>query len=507
MMQNILRAGLAFSLALGVVLVTLGLTTADPSGDSITYAVVKAAGVDFPNCRLGLGVSINSLATYNYTPTRVGWYLDWRVNGPDLPLVEYYRTLRVKQDKNGSVYLQSYQITPSLDFTPGGLGTVVQAHPGQIWIVGNEPDRPYSQDDVMPDMYARIYHDAYWFIKGIDPTAKVAIGAVVQPTPLRLQYLDLILQTYQTKYGTMMPVDIWNTHSYIIPENYLKPGADIPPGITATAGMQYTVLDHLNINVYAGQIRNLRTWMKNRGYQNVPLISTEYGALYPLWLLDDYGLTQTDINNFISSAINHMNTQKDLSIGYPADDYRLIQRIALYSLDDDSVFPANPPDPTYFRWGSFLFRSTTPYTQTATGTAFVATAQTLTPNVDWSVSQPRTAPSSLIVSPTETISPTVQVLVSNAGNVQASAGAVITFTDVTSGLNVLIGAVNVPPLLGCGSTQEANAVWPDLETGVHRMRIDVGSSDGVNEPNKANNVLTMTVLVGTSAAYLPLISR
>jgi hypothetical protein len=504
-----LRLGITLSLALVVTLVLVGTTWIGSSAVPSSSSVVRAAGVDFPNCRLGVGAPNLPLATYNYTPTRLGWYIDWGVYSSPPASMDYYRTIRTKQDKNGGIYLSTYHITPSLDFSPNGLGLVVQTHLGQVWMIGNEPDRPYSQDDVIPDMYAQIYHEAYWFIKGIDPTARVAIGAVVQPTPLRLQYLDMVLQAYRAKYGTILPVDVWNTHSYIIPENRLGPGADIPPGITATKGMQYTLADHLDINIYAGQIRALRTWMKDRGYQNVPLISTEYGALYPKWYLDNQftPTTQININNFIAAAINHMNTQKDLSIGYPADDYRLIQQIALYSLDDDGVFPDDPPDPEYFRWGSFLFRSSPPYTRTATGDGFVATAQSILPSIDWEVSQPRTAPGFLIVSPTNTISPTIQVMVSNAGNVQPSAGAIVTFTDVTPGLNVVIASVSVPPLGGCGSTQPAAVVWPNLTTGLHRVRIEVGSSVALSEPSETNNVLTMTVFVGTSGIYLPVINR
>ena len=506
-MKQIQRIGMALGLALVVVLVTAGLTSVGYSTTMPGSSIVRAAGADFPNCRLGVGVSRNLFTTYNYTPTRLGWYLDWGVYAPTPTQIQYYHTLRVKQDKSGNNYLSSYHITPTLDSGPSGLGPAVQAYPGQVWMIGNEPDRPYSQDDVMPDMYAQIYHDAYWFIKGIDPTARVAIGAVVQPTPLRLQYLDLVLQAYRTKYGTTMPVDVWNTHAYIIPENRLLPGADIPPGITATAGAQYTPPDQLSINVYAAQIRALRTWMRDRGYQNVPLIITEYGALYPLWYLNNFGLTQTDVNNFVGAVINHMNTQKDLSIGYPADDYRLVQQAAIYSLDDDSVFPYDPPDPNLFRWGSFLFRSSSPYTRTDTGNNFVAIAQSLTANVDWVVSQPKAVPSSLIVSPTGTVSTTMYVIASNAGNALASAGAVITFTDVTSSPSALVGVRNIPPLGGCGSTQQAGVVWHALAPGLHRMRIEVDSNAVIGEPSKSNNVLTTTVVVGTTGLYLPIINH
>jgi len=83
----------------------------------------------------------------------------------------------------------------------------------------------------------------------------------------------------------------------------------------------------------------------------------------------------------------------------------------------------------------------------------------------------------------------------------------VTFTDVTSNLSVVIDSVSIPPLGGCGSTQPAAVVWPALATGLHRMRIEVGSSVAVSEPSSTNNVLTTTVFVGTNGVFLPVINR
>ena len=107
------------------------------------------------------------------------------------------------------------------------LGALVDNNPGVIWLVGNEPDCIY-QGDVWPEEYARIYHDVYTFIKGRDRMSLVSPGGIVQPTPLRLQYLDRVLAEYQALYGMPMPVDVWNIHNAILNEVRGAIGGDIP---------------------------------------------------------------------------------------------------------------------------------------------------------------------------------------------------------------------------------------------------------------------------------------
>ncbi len=60
----------------------------------------------------------------------------------------------------------SYTIEPTLTMDEDGLGPIILANPGGIWLVGNEPDVANSvQDHMLPDTYARAYHDVYHFIK------------------------------------------------------------------------------------------------------------------------------------------------------------------------------------------------------------------------------------------------------------------------------------------------------------------------------------------------------
>ena len=82
---------------------------------------------------------------------------------------------------------------------------------GSTWLIGNEPDGIW-QDNVYPGEYARIYHDVHSFIKSRDPTSRIAPGGIVQATPLRLEYLNRVLDAYAARYGGPMPVDFWTLH-------------------------------------------------------------------------------------------------------------------------------------------------------------------------------------------------------------------------------------------------------------------------------------------------------
>jgi len=123
----------------------------------------------------------------------------------------------------------SYQVKPSLT----DIGAVAQAQPGALWLVGNEIDRRDwyrgGQDEMLPELYATAYHDIYTAIKAADPTAQVAIGGLIQATPLRLAWLDRMWESYTQQYGTDMPVDVWNVHNFVLREVFQNYGANIPP--------------------------------------------------------------------------------------------------------------------------------------------------------------------------------------------------------------------------------------------------------------------------------------
>ncbi len=470
---------------------------------------------DYRDCRLGVGVTRNPFTTYDLTSFKIGWYVDWQVQlSPARPYgVDFYHTIRVKQDKLQGVYLPTYRIAPGLNFTPNGLGTMVQANRGNLWLVGNEIDRVNIQDEILPDLYAQVYHDVYGFIKSIDPTAKIAIGSIVQPTPIRLQYLDMILQAYRAKFGVNMPVDVWNIHIYILREEKNSWGGEIPPGVDVSTGMLYTVRDHVDLNVFESLVIAMRTWMKSRGYQDRPLIITEFGALFPIWFLNGDGISEAEAFQFNRDAITYIGTATDSNLGYRADNYRLVQQGALYSLDDDSLMTIDDQGTLGYMWGSFLFKSSAPYTLTTMGTYYRdEIASRFTASADLFPYKVSTEPSSLIVAPTETISPVIKILIANAGNSMPMRNSIpssvaVRLFDVTGGRNNLIGDVLLLPFTGCGTLHEVRISWPGLSPGLHTMRIEVDPDSYIFDSLRSNNTMMATVFVGTRAMYLPLIQH
>jgi len=139
---------------------------------------------NYPNCRFGVG-AIGDVSEYDLGALNLGWYVNWQSEqSPQEPSgTEYVHTVRLKQAGTAGWQV----VSPRME----DLTVTVQSNPGAIWFLGNEPDSPW-QDDMMPQVYALAYHDLYYSIKELDPTAHVGIGGIVQPTSLRFEYLDSV---------------------------------------------------------------------------------------------------------------------------------------------------------------------------------------------------------------------------------------------------------------------------------------------------------------------------
>ena len=216
-------------------------------------------------------------------------------------------------------------ISPSVE----QIGLAARNSQGSVWIIGNEPDVIW-QDNVTAIKYAATYHDIYGMIKSSDPTALIAVGGISQATPLRLQYLDQVLQTYQDLYHEPMPVDWWTVHGYVLREEKDSWGVDIPPGIDATQGELREVADHGRIDLFEAQLRAFRQWMAENGYQNTPLALTEFGILMP----SSYGFPTDMVASYLEQTFTWLDQVQDEAIGYPADKYHLVQRWAWFSISD-----------------------------------------------------------------------------------------------------------------------------------------------------------------------------
>ncbi|MEE8389179.1 MAG: CARDB domain-containing protein, partial [Anaerolineae bacterium] len=171
---------------------------------------------------------------------------------------------------------------------------------------------------------------------GLDPTALIANGGIVQPTPCRMMYLDIVWDTYQQSYSETMPVDVWNIHTFILREVYGSWGASTPPGVPTSCGIDYKIRDGDDIDIFRNNLIAFRQWMKDKGEQNKPLIISEYGILWPNWLKDEDGVgwSPARVSYFMTQTFDLFLNETYPDVGYPEDDYRLVQTWAWYSISD-----------------------------------------------------------------------------------------------------------------------------------------------------------------------------
>ncbi|MFQ5610892.1 MAG: hypothetical protein ACE5H9_02020 [Anaerolineae bacterium] len=268
--------------------------------------------------RFGVGVPYPPLQPDTAGQLGLGWYLTWRALETPLNLggIEFWQMVRVGEE--------GYRPDAAT------IERIARANPGATWLIGNEPDVIW-QDNVTPARYAELYHELYHLLKETDPAARVAIGGITQPTPLRLQYLEMVVSSYESRYGQAMPVDVWNIHNFILREERGSWGVDIPPGFEVEQGILFELEDHDDLERFKAQIITFRQWMADHGQREKPLIVSEYGILMP----EDYGFPLERVKRFMYGTYDFMLNARDEQLGYPADDNRLVQRWAWYSLADD----------------------------------------------------------------------------------------------------------------------------------------------------------------------------
>lgn len=446
---------------------------------------------DYANCRFGAGQVLHPLTSYDTPSLNLGWYVDWHTQpGPPTPGgVEYVQVLRVSAGGT----------------SPSGsaLASLVAANPGAWWLVGNEPDCIY-QDNVTPQVYARVYHDAYAFITGLDPTARVAAGGIVQPTPLRMQYLDLVLSAYASRYGEPLPTDAWSIHSFILREASCAAypdscwGAEIPPGISASHGLLYALDDIDRLDIFQDRIVQFRQWMRDRGYRHTALLVTEYGTLLPYYdpdslFYDSEGnpFDEARARQFMLGTFDFFRTATDASLGYPADEDRLVQRWLWYSLDDAVSY------------GGALFN---PYTlgRMGLGDAYAQATGAIPATVDLlavDVGQQGPIP----YSPSSAVTLTVRARVSNVGNTPIAQPVTVRILDGAGhqiGPDQVIGS----GMRGCAHVEELTVTWPDVPPGTYTVRVIVDPADTVDEEDETNNQAWGRVMVARGQLFLPLIA-
>ncbi len=417
-----------------------------------------------------------SISDYDVGQLNAAWYLD------------YTATLE-PEGPAGMRYAQMIWTGGGTEPNEEYLHKLVDANPAGTWILGNEPDRAHYQDSVTPEQYAVFYHNAYTIIKERDPTATVATAGIVQPTPLRLRYLDRVLAEYERLYNTRLPVDVWTIHNFIIREQRDEWGADIPPGMSEDEGELYGIADHGRMDIFQQHIVDFRQWMANNGYRNKRLVVTEYGILLP----PIYGYTEDVVEKFMLESFDYFLAATDESIGYPADGNRLVQAWAWYSLNDKEY-----DIETGIGFNGNLFDHDSG-TIKPLGNAFAAyTAPLVDEFVDLAVTSMDVRPSNFISSNVP-VTLTVDVNVVNRGTVDANDVTVSLWRSEPGGVRRVIGKEQLPTLMHrCGAMETVSFTWQTkgLAPGTPRLVAEV-RTDEASDRDPTNNRTESLVVVLT----------
>jgi hypothetical protein len=497
-------------------------------------------GATFPNCRYGAALtsgqslSVNDQMTW-LSPLGVGWYNDFLFDAapPGTP-AEHATVIYTKQNKSGCTYLPGYYTYPAL--TEWDLGSQITARPGALWLVGNEPDRgPNPEacssdlDDIHPSVYAQAYHDVYRFIKQHDPTARVANAGLVQFSPGRRQYLDLVWQAYRQLYGADMPVDAWNMHLYVLPEaDYATGQANGIAGIALgtdpalamrdsgaqqalcatnrdlTTNRYYCWADHDNINIFRQQVHDMRAWMQQHGQQNKPLIISEYSLLLPYYypgsadiFTDEFGnsFTPARVTTYLQQTAAYLATQTDTRLGYPADGYHLAQQWLWFSV--------------YYS-GAGSVSNLVSDNRTAVspvGTALQGQTQASGATVNLFPTQTYGA-AGMPPPPGQVVTATLLAEMRNNGNTAIATPFTVTFYADSALQQLIASTVVTQGLRGCVMQPVSVVVsWAGLAAGTHAYWVRVDASGVIMETNESDNVLRGTVFVGSYGVALPLVFK
>jgi len=323
-----------------------------------------ALAVGERTCRFNITVS-QGLSGYTdkFPDIKVDSYLDWA-----------HRTSPA--NPNGAEYIQMLRVSDSTYATSlADIPTVVPANPGSYWIIGNEPDRVGLQDDVVPNIYAERYFALATAIRAADPAAKIGFGSIVQPTPIRLRYLDQawtrLVELAGNPYAASDLIDFWSLHSFILCED-CGWGAFVPPGMTPTPGEllhidqvcssapDVTCYQDTHDNAIFNQfVGDFRAWMAAKDERDKPLWITEYGSLFPVeWV------PITETVRYMTETFDFLLAATDPATGYPADGDKLVQRWFWFSLNHD-------PTPSGLFMGGNLYDPNAGGAITDVGTAWV----------------------------------------------------------------------------------------------------------------------------------------
>ena len=439
------------------------------------------AGDATSSCHFGLTIpwGFDTAADYDLSLLGIDSYLDWTINrNPAVnPKIDFIRVVNV----SNSAY-------PN---TRSNMADWVNTNRGKVWIIGNEPDTVYeNQDGITPESYGQRFFELATIIRNTDPTARTGFAPIVQPTPIRLRYLDRVWTQMVSLAGSSAAVssliDIFTIHNFILNEMPGEWGTGIPLGFENDHADKVAITNFDDIHsptLFQARLVAIREWMENKGEQNKPLWIAEYGVPFPPFDPPGYDYVNDSdevTRDFMLATFDIMMNTRDPNIGYSLDENRLVQKAFWFSLYSDRTHV-----------GGALYDPNTTL-QTILRSAFIDYAPQVTPE------NPDLYPISVNVYPRvystlfSSVDYGVEIRIGNDVISDWKTSVVVSLYEQ----GILIGTVQVATNR-CGGDGFATIQWLNISPGTHHtLTVVVQPPAGMTDIYPPNNSADFDVYAG-----------
>jgi hypothetical protein len=220
--------------------------------------------------------------------------------------------------------------------------------------------------------------------------------------------------------------------------------------------------------------------------------------------MPEYYVSRSELKAFMTGALNFVLNHKDGSIGYPADENRLVQHSIWYSLDDSKDSHSRVED-----YADALFSSRS-HNRLEYGDHWVAYvqnpahAEAYRPHTNLLLFLSTDPTSVYDPTGTGTYTFTLRTQIANSGNIAVEDNVRVSFWDGPPGEagSHKIGSTQVVgDIPGCGDYQVAEVVWTNRSLGpnVWYARVERGGEPPL--------IARSTALVASEILYLPIIRK